>query len=102
MVCRTTPRSSRRIYLQPKHFNRDAIQSSGKSIFPTRVTLCPTLAGCDRTTYNVFSTLNQNFPAPYFFNYNLNMEKGLGTAGRMADRLRGSQGRKLLLRRHQH
>jgi hypothetical protein len=75
-------------------YNWDAVQSGGKSIFPG-VTLCPTLAGC-ANTYNVFS-VNQNFRAPYFFNYNFNMEKGLGRAAVWQIGYVGSQGRKLLV-----
>jgi hypothetical protein len=75
-------------------YNWDAVQSGGKSIFPG-VTLCPTLSGC-ANTYNVFS-VNQNFRAPYFFNYNFNMEKGLGRAAVWQIGYVGSQGRKLLV-----
>jgi hypothetical protein len=75
-------------------YNWDAVQNGGKSIFPG-VTLCPTLAGC-ANNYNVFS-VNQNFRAPYFFNYNFNMEKGLGRAAVWQIGYVGSQGRKLLV-----
>ena len=75
-------------------YNWDTVQNGGKSIFPG-VTLCPTLAGC-ANNYNVFS-VNQNFRAPYFFNYNFNMEKGLGRAAVWQIGYVGSQGRKLLV-----
>jgi hypothetical protein len=51
-------------------------------IFPGQ-TSCPTLNGCtDPSTglplsYNVYS-VGQNFRTPYFFNYNLQVEKGIG------------------------
>ena len=48
---------------------------ANQQIFPG-VTTCPTLNGC-ANTYNVYS-VNQNFRTPYFYNYNLQMEKGLG------------------------
>jgi hypothetical protein len=48
---------------------------ANQQIFPG-VTTCPTLSGC-ANTYNVYS-VNQNFRTPYFYNYNLQMEKGLG------------------------
>src|SRR5438270_3396613 len=38
---------------------------------------CPTLSGCGSNTYNVFS-VSQNFKTPYFYNYNLQVEKGFG------------------------
>ena len=47
---------------------------------------CPTLQGCkDPNTgallnYNVFS-VSQNFRTPYFYNYNLQLEKGFGNGG---------------------
>ncbi len=48
---------------------------SGTPIFPG-LTTCPTLSGC-ADTYNV-SSVGQNFRTPYFFNYNLQIEKGFG------------------------
>jgi hypothetical protein len=56
---------------------------SGAYIFPG-LTTCPTLSGCGTPNpatganiYNVYS-VNQNFRTPYFYNYNLNIEKALG------------------------
>ncbi len=75
------------------------------SVFPG-VTLCPSLnfntdPGCgvpDTTTgvntYNVYS-VNQNFRAPYFFNYNLQIEKSLGNSAVFQIGYVGSEGRKL-------
>ena len=86
-------------------YNWDAVQAGGASVFPG-VTLCPTLnfntdPGCgvpDTTTgvntYNVYS-VNQNFRAPYFFNYNLQIEKGLGNSAVFQIGYVGSEGRKL-------
>src|SRR5271157_5019503 len=45
-------------------------------IFPA-LTTCPTLSGCGTNIYNVYS-VNQNFRTPYFYNYNLQIEKSLG------------------------
>jgi hypothetical protein len=81
-------------------YNWQAVQAGGASIFPG-VTLCPTLSGCgtpNPTTganvYNVYS-VNQNFRAPYFFNYNLQVEKSLGSAAVFQLGYVGSEGRKL-------
>jgi len=55
---------------------------ANKYIFPPNVP-CPTLSGCVDPntllplTYNVFA-VGQNFRTPYFFNYNLQVEKGVG------------------------
>src|SRR5271166_995261 len=48
---------------------------AGQYIFPGVVT-CPTLNGCNQT-FNVYS-VNQNFRTPYFYNYNLQLEKAIG------------------------
>jgi len=57
------------------------------------VTTCPTLSGCGNT-YNVYS-VSQNFRTPYFFNYNLQVEKSFGSAVVWQIGYVGSQGRKL-------
>lgn len=67
-------------------------QFGGASIFPG-VTTCPTLSGC-ANTYNIYS-VNQNFRTPYFFNYNLQVEKSFGNAVVWQIGYVGSQGRKL-------
>jgi hypothetical protein len=86
-------------------YNWDAVQTGGASIFPG-VTLCPSLnfntdPGCGvpdftsgKNTYNVYS-VNQNFRAPYFFNYNLQVEKSLGSTAVLQIGYVGSEGRKL-------
>src|SRR5271166_5405966 len=66
---------------------------SGVNIFPG-LTSCPTLSGCGANTYNVYS-VNQNFRTPYFYNYNLNVEKGLGNAAVLQIGYVGSAGHKL-------
>src|SRR5271165_5277783 len=48
---------------------------AGQYIFPG-VATCPTLSGCNQT-FNVYS-INQNFRTPYFYNYNLQLEKAIG------------------------
>ncbi len=81
-------------------YNWQAATAGGASIFPG-ITLCPTLSGCgtpDPTTganiYNIYS-VNQNFRAPYFFNYNLQIEKSIGNFGVFQIGYVGSEGRKL-------
>ncbi len=86
-------------------YNWDAAQAGGASVFP-KVTLCPSLnfntdpacgvpnATSGVNTYNVYS-VNQNFRAPYFFNYNLQIEKSLGSAAVFQIGYVGSEGRKL-------
>jgi hypothetical protein len=85
-------------------YNWDAVQAGGASVFPG-VTLCPSLnfntdPGCGipqangANTYNVYS-VNQNFRAPYFFNYNFQVEKSLGNAAVFEIGYVGSEGRKL-------
>jgi len=66
---------------------------SGTYIFPG-LTTCPTLSGCGANAYNVYS-VNQNFRTPYFFNYNLNIEKALGNAAVLQVGYVGSAGHKL-------
>jgi hypothetical protein len=66
---------------------------SGAYIFPG-LTTCPTLSGCGANAYNVYS-VNQNFRTPYFYNYNLNIEKALGNAAVWQVGYVGSAGHKL-------
>ena len=52
-------------------------------------------ANCTNTPgFNLFS-VNQNFVAPYFFNYNLQVEKGIGDKSVFTIGYVGSEGRKL-------
>ncbi|HEX6505787.1 MAG TPA: TonB-dependent receptor [Terriglobales bacterium] len=74
-------------------YNWDAIQAGGNSVF-SPATTCPTLSGCGANKYNVYS-VSQNFRAPYFYNYNLNVEKGFGNAAVWQIGYVGSEGRKL-------
>ena len=81
-------------------YNWQTVQAGGASVFPG-VTLCPTLSGCGTPNsatganiYNVYS-VSQNFRAPYFFNYNLQVEKSLGSAAVFQIGYVGSEGRKL-------
>src|SRR6202008_677392 len=63
------------------------------SIFPGVVTCADPL--CTGTKgFNVFS-VNQNFRTPYFYNYNLQVEKALGGAAVFQVGYVGSEGRKL-------
>jgi Carboxypeptidase regulatory-like domain len=73
-------------------------QFGGASIFPG-VTTCTTGnkatdPNCGNNVFNVYS-VNQNFRTPYFFNYNLQVEKSLGNAAVFQIGYVGSQGRKL-------
>jgi hypothetical protein len=87
-------------------YNWSAVQSGGRSVFPG-VTFCTTgnanaatgdcvdpLNGNAPLSYNIYS-VNQNFRAPYFFNYNLQVEKSLGKAAVVQVGYVGSEGRKL-------
>jgi hypothetical protein len=49
---------------------------AGQPIFPAAGGLCPTGNGCGQV-YNIFS-VSQDFRNAYNYNYNLNIEKGLG------------------------
>jgi len=63
-------------------YNWETDLAGGNSIFPGLIP-CPTLVGCvipgttQLVAYNVYS-VNQNFATPYFYNYNLQVEKGFG------------------------
>src|SRR2546428_917330 len=71
---------------------QDPLNPTG-SIFPGVVTCADPL--CTGTPgFNVFS-VNQNFRTPYFYNYNLQVEKGLGSAAVFQIGYVGSEGRKL-------
>jgi hypothetical protein len=86
-------------------YNWQAVQAGGQSIFPG-VKICQSLnfttePGCGvpvaatgANTYNVFG-VSQNFRAPYFYNYNLQVEKGLSNAALVQVGYVGSMGRKL-------
>ena len=62
-------------------------------VFPG-VQPCPTLNCAGAGILNVFA-VSQNFRAPYFFNYSLNVEKGLGSAAVLQVGYVGSVGHKL-------
>ena len=74
-------------------YNWNAIQAGGNSIFSPLIS-CPSLAGC-ADKYNVYS-VGQNFRTPYFYNYNLQVEKSFGNgAGVLQVGYVGSAGHKL-------
>ena len=80
-------------------FNWTSAQAGGASIFPGVTTCLGNYASdpnCLTSTqiFNVFS-VNRNFRTPYFFNYNFNIEKSLGSAAVLQVGYVGSQGRKL-------
>jgi TonB dependent receptor len=86
-------------------YNWQTVQQGGQSIFPGAVT-CASLnhtveSGCGipnpvtgANIYNVFS-VGQNFRTPYYFNYDLQLEKGIGNVAVLQIGYVGSQGRKL-------
>lgn len=74
-------------------YNWQAVQAGGASIFPGVIPCtdpnCTTTRGL-----NVF-TVSQNFRTPYFYNYNLQVEKSFGKTAVLQVGYVGSQGRKL-------
>src|SRR5437660_4561245 len=77
-------------------YHWDAVQGGGASIFPG-VKACsdPNCAAVgDPQGLGAYS-VSPNFRTPYFYNYNLQIEKGLGNAAMFQIGYVGSQGRKL-------
>jgi len=80
-------------------YNWTAAQAGGAAIFPG-VTTClgnfATDPNCLSASqiFNVYS-VNQHFRTPYFYNYNLNVEKSFGNSSVVQLGYVGSQGRKL-------
>jgi len=77
-------------------YNWDAVQTAGASIFPG-VKACsdPNCAGAgDPQGVGAYS-VSPNFRTPYFYNYNLQIEKGFGNSAVFQIGYVGSQGRKL-------
>jgi len=81
-------------------YNWQTIQQTSPtgSIFPGKTT-CTTLnvatdPNCGTSTFAAYA-VNQNFRAPYFYNYSLQVEKSLGNASVFQVGYVGSQGRKL-------
>ena len=58
------------------------------------MTTCPTGTGCGNSIYGIYS-VNQNFRAPYIYNYNLQVEKALGSAAEFQIGYVGSSAHKL-------
>jgi hypothetical protein len=88
-------------------YNWQAVQQGGQSIFPGVVTCAslnytvdPSCGVPNLTTganvFNVFS-VSQNFRTPYFYNYNLQVEKGLGSAAILQVGYVGNLGRKMAM-----
>jgi hypothetical protein len=74
-------------------YNWQTVQAGGASIFPP-VTVCSNPLCVDNPGFNLFGVA-RDFRAPYFYNYNLQVEKGLGKAAVAQVGYVGSQGRKL-------
>ncbi|MGB2625669.1 MAG: TonB-dependent receptor [Candidatus Acidiferrum sp.] len=62
-------------------------------LFPG-VTTCTTGNGCGSNIYGI-ETVNQNFRTPYFYNFDLQIEKGIGNFGQFQIGYVGSVGHKL-------
>ncbi len=62
-------------------------------IFPG-LTSCPTGNGCGNNTYGIYA-VNQNFRTPYFYNFDLQIEKSLGNFAQWQVGYVGSVGHKL-------
>ena len=77
-------------------YNWDAIQAGNNSIFGPRATCAdPNCAGLgDPQGLSAYS-VSQNFRTPYFYNFNLQVEKSLGNAAVFQIGYVGSEGRKL-------
>src|SRR6266704_2117040 len=83
-------------------YNWDAVQAGNNSIFPGVIKCSNPL--CTSTTpatnpvpkFNLYS-VSPNFRTPYFYNYNLQVEKGLGNSAIFQIGYVGSQGRKLYI-----
>ena len=80
-------------------YNWTAAQAGGVSIFPGATTCLGNFATdphCLSPTqiFNVYG-VNQHFRTPYFYNYNLNVEKSFGNSSVFQLGYVGSQGRKL-------
>ncbi len=88
-------------YLGQTSYNWETVEGPAhtQSIFPG-VTTCvtgnvATDPNCGASTFDVFS-VNQNFRTPYFFNYNLNVQKSFGNGLAVLQvGYVGSEGRKL-------
>ena len=65
---------------------------SGVQVFPA-VSTCPTGVGCANAPFDVFG-VSQNFRTPYTYNYNLQVEKSLGSAAVFQIGYVGSETRK--------
>jgi hypothetical protein len=74
-------------------YNWQTVQTGGASIFPG-VVACTDPFCANAPGLSVYS-VSQNFRAPYFFNYNLQVEKSFGKAAVWQIGYVGSQGRKL-------
>jgi hypothetical protein len=74
-------------------YNWQTVQAGGASIFPG-VQTCADATCTNFTGLSAYS-VSQNFRAPYFYNYDLQVEKSLGNAAVWQIGYVGSQGRKL-------
>jgi len=89
------------------NYNWQTVQQGGQSVFPGVVT-CPSLnynidpscgvpnPATGANMYNVFS-VSQNFRTPYFYNYNLQVEKTLGNSAVLQVGYVGNLGRKMAM-----
>jgi hypothetical protein len=85
------------------NYNWQTAQIGGASIFPGATTCSGNFATDPKCLsssqiFNVFS-VNQNFRTPYFYNFNLNVEKSLGRSAVLQVGYVGSAGHKLSIMR---
>ena len=82
----------------PAGYTNAGASNTNKSVFPAKSPCSDPNCGAitDLTGQNVYS-VSKNFRVPYFYNYNLQVEKGFGTAVIWQIGYVGSEGRKLNL-----
>ncbi|HKV62320.1 MAG TPA: TonB-dependent receptor [Candidatus Acidoferrum sp.] len=76
-------------------YNWQTVQTGGASVFPG-VLACADATCSNASGLSAYS-VSQNFRAPYFFNYNFQVEKSFGTFAEWQVGYVGSQGRKLTM-----
>ncbi len=78
----------------PVGYTNAGTANPNKSVFPAAFACSDPLCTTAPSGLNLFA-VNHNFKTPYFFNYSLQVEKGLGTFGVFQIGYVGSEGRKL-------
>ena len=79
-------------------YNWDTIQAGNNSVFSGIVSCAPTDPNCNNGPFGLSAySVSPNFRVPYFFNYNLQVEKSFGNSVIWQIGYVGSEGRKLNL-----